>query len=667
MAERSSQGSFSSLRDRLDGALAQAVFMLLRQAARLQASRPLLRLIRALAGLSSRDIATAALERVVASYADQCDIAHSALAQRDLLRIARIFPESGTVFARLLRLGVNADINPEIPRFIERIAPPPVLRQPDISLLLLFQRIKNEVFADTVRDFRAIDFGAIEQDPVLVEVWRISSIHLIVKNETNYFAQFEPSSFVKFITIEREPNIVVEMLMKLLYKPIEPGLIDEAIDGLSACRFEAAPENFAAVYFFLMTCGHIAQGQRLEGLNAGHTRGRLHPLYVKGRLGPLGLRDEARTLPPGDLQRCSRDPGPWRWRTAELLKAEIGERLRNAARAADAGAPGPAAEPVHLLVAFFGQMRFPTQTLPGIRRWIRENFPEGTVDVSYGVATWRATGSKVITREDSFAYLHPYFPPGCAGILGQMALSQVSDAPAFFPRFSERLLDRLASNAEVVIEAEIERLLDNEVHFAISSDAQFMDDTGSAIAAFAPADRHMLNQGRMLDRIGAVGDIVDTLDRAGRPVTHILFIRPDLHALSGSIAACLELMRGERNWAVVDQDHLAELIEGVGDRYILADRTAAGPIIGMRDKVRRLFRAAPRDPLACSRLSAHQMLASVLFENAVNVRTMPRSEITWDFLRANFTWQDFLPELRDDISRMAEGPLKRDLLAAVTA
>lgn len=669
MGMRSSAGGFSSLRDRADGALAQGVYHLIRRTLHFRSYSLAIRLVRSLASLSSTGVSTAALERVFEAYADAGDVAHSAPAQRDLLQIGRIFPENRTLFSRLLRLGAYADLNYEITRFIQRTAAAPVLRDPEIRLLLLFQRIKNEDFAGTVRDFHAIPFDAIESDPVLLDVWRISFIHLILKNEAEYFENFDPDVLAKFTDVEREPNIIIEILMKLLYKPIRPDVVDETVELLSTRTFDDAPENFAAVYFFLMTCGHVAQGLRLEGLNARHTEGRLHPLYVRGRLGPLGLREQARVLSARDLERAAQDPSPWRWRTAELLKTEIGERLRNAARAPATGEPSTATARPHLLVAFFGQMRFPTRTLPGIKRWIDANFsgPVSDVDVSYGVATWRATGSKVITLEDSFDYLTPYFPPGCEGALKRMALAHVSDAPRLFPRFSESLLRKLSSTSDVVIEAEIERLLEAKVHFAISSDAHFMDDIGSLIADFAPADRHMLNQGRMIDRIGAVGGIIDELDRAGRPVTHVLFIRPDLHALSGSIAACLDRMRGKRNWTVVDQDHLAQLIEGVGDRLILADRTAAAHILGMRDKVRRLFRAVPRDDLACSRLSPHQMLASVLFEHSVEIRTVPRSEITWEFLRANFTWQDFLPELRDDVAQMEEGPIKRDLLVAVTA
>ncbi|MGH1590665.1 hypothetical protein ACRBEV_22835 [Methylobacterium phyllosphaerae] len=669
MGKPSSAGGFGSLRDRADRALAQGVYLLIRRTLHVKSYGLAIRLVRSLTSLSSTDVSTAALERVFEAYAGAGEVAHSAPAQRDLLKIGRIFPENGTLFSRLLRLGAYADLNPEITKFIQRTATALVLRDPEIGLLLLFQRIKNEDFSGTVQAFRAIPLKAIETDPVLLDVWRISFIHLILKNDSEYFENFDPNLFVKFVETEREPNIIVEILMKLLYKPIRPDLIDETVDLLSTRIFEDAPENFAAVYFFLMSCGHVAQGLRLEGLNARHTEGTLHPLYVRGRLGPLELREQARVLSARDLERTAQDPSPWRWRTAGLLKAEIGQRLRNAARAPDTGEPSTAAARPHLLVAFFGQMRFPTRTLPGIKRWIDANFagPESDVDVSYGVATWRATGSKVITLEDSFEYLHPYFPPACEPVLRRMPLAHVSDAPGLFPRLSESVLKRLAATSDVVIEAEIERLLEANVHFAISSDAHFMDDTGSLIADFAPTDRHMLNQGRMLDRIGAVGGIINALDRAGRPVTHVLFIRPDLHALSGSIAACLDHMRDKRNWTVVDQDHLAELIEGVGDRLILADRTAAAHIIGMRDRVRRLFRAVPRDDLACSRLSPHQMLASVLFEHSVEVRTVPKSEITWDFLRANFTWQDFLPELRDDVAWMDEGPIKRDLLAAITA
>ncbi|MDP4025844.1 hypothetical protein Q8W71_24745 [Methylobacterium sp. NEAU 140] len=668
MEQRSSARGSGPFRDRLDAALAQGAYRLIRRTVGLTRYAWVIRLVRFLAGLSAADLSEPLLRRIAEAYETEHGIAQSAAAQRDLLKVSRIFPGSKTLFARLLRLGVNADLDPEIEPFIRRIAIEAVLRDPEIALLLLFQRIKHEHFAGAADDLRAIPFTAIDRDPLLIDVWRIASIHLIVRSETEYFATFQPAAFVRIIELERNPVILRELLMKLLYKPIAPHLIAETIERLATRVFDGAPENFAVVSFFLMTCGYLSEAAQLESVNTEFTQGRLHPLYLRAKLFPLALGDAPRPVARADLERASQDPDPWYWPNADLLRAEIGARLATSS-APEPTAPGVGAGRTHLLVAFFGQMRFPARTLPGIKAWIDANVsgPERGVDVSYGVATWRETGSKVITPEDSFDYLLPYFPPGCEGALRRLGLARVADAPRVFPRFAERVLESLAGTSDVVSEAEIEGLLKTDVHFAIGRDAQFMADTGSLIADFAPGDRHMLNQGRMLDRIGAVGDLVEHLDHAGRPVTHLLFIRPDLHQLAGSLAACLDRMKPERNWAVLDQDHLAELMEGVGDRYILADRTAAAHVIGMRDKVRRLFRAVPRDPLACSRLTPHQMLASVLFEAAVDVRTVSRSEIRWDFLRATVTWQDFLPALRADVEGMEEGPVKRDLLAAVSA
>jgi hypothetical protein len=651
----------------LDRALVHVAFTLLTKTSHFERFGSVESVTKAIKRIASSRAQSRLLTKIDAEYKKLHDITISARAQRDLLRVARIFPDNKIIFASLLRAAAYSDMPYKIAQYITRIATSAVLNDPEVKLLLLFQRIKNEHFSDAAVDFFHIPQSTISHDTILLDIWRISAIHLIVKDSKSYFENFDPQSFAKLIEIQSHPDVAFDVLVNLFHKPISSEVFIHTLNLISDLLFDKSHECFAVAYFFLMSCGLADRAKRLEEINKSSFAGRLHPLYIKGKLSPIGVYQEQRFVSPADLAIASNDPVDWLWRKAKLEQTEIGSRLRICSRVGPFTESSGSSTRLHILVAFFGQMRFPSFTLPGIKNWIQDDFSSAdeAVEISYGVSTWRNTGAKVIHLDDSIDNILPYFPAGFASPLANMGLSKVSDCLPLFPKFLQIVLAKTSQISDHVDENELTRILESPIYSNIGNDQDFMLDIGSSIAQFAPNNTSFLNQGRMIDRIGAFGDIIHQIDNSKLPISHVLFIRPDLYNLSGSLRKFLDLFKSKRNWAILDEDLLAQAIEGVGDRYIFADRAAVTHILAARDRIRKIFKEMPRDDQACSRISGHQMLGTVLFENAVDIRVVPRSEIHWDVFRINFRSADCLRELRHDVERLSDGNIKQSLMSVM--
>jgi hypothetical protein len=100
-------------------------------------------------------------------------------------------------------------------------------------------------------------------------------------------------------------------------------------------------------------------------------------------------------------------------------------------------------------------------------------------------------------------------------------------------------------------------------------------------------------------------------------------------------------------------------VEGVGDRFILADRSAAEEIAEIGTYTRRIFDGAdPESVLRRKRLEPHQMLRSLMFEAGIDIRTVSRRIVGWNLFRGAVNPETVLAELRVDVAQMADGAIK---------
>ncbi|MBE7202573.1 MAG: hypothetical protein INR70_32885 [Parafilimonas terrae] len=573
---------------------------------------------------------------------------------RELQRLAflyGVFPRDPNLIALTFRVNVYPDTNAHaIEHLLARI-PPGADSRDDLTILRLFYAHKTAPAGFDPDQFQALDVAKIRHDGVLADIWRVLFIKFVME-KMEFCAHLNKSNVRIYAEIERDPNILYAILYIIFDRLNRQNDVASLADILGAAEFGDSAEGFAITYFFLVSFGFEAQAAALDTAHARPPNADRHPLYIKGKFAPRSIA----AVSEDSVRGARVDPAyadlTWAWRDAELQKAEIRARL-----ASGPPAPSSVAGPTrpHLLVAVFGQMRFPGETVPGVRDWILEDFAAaGDIDITFAVSTWRETGGKVFLPDDHIDTIGGFLSPSILDLLKSLGCCTISDVRPYCPRVVSKIVDQRQVAVEVEEQA-IARFFPGETVFEIGSEAGYMAGLGRTIAAEFGSNTMLMNQGRMISRIGAVSRLLETVDASTTPPTHVLFVRPDLCDLSGSLADVFRQMRDRSHWAVVDEDAYAQVVEGVGDRFILADRSAARQIAGIESYTKRIFDgAAPEKSLRRKRLEPHQMLGSLLFEAGVDVVTVPRRRVGWNLFRGAVNRETVLAELRIDVADMAD-------------
>ncbi len=115
----------------------------------------------------------------------------------------------------------------------------------------------------------------------------------------------------------------------------------------------------------------------------------------------------------------------------------------------------------------------------------------------------------------------------------------------------------------------VQQVFGREIIFDIETDENFMNTLGVHLVREFGEIGPILNQGRMINRISAAEKILE-LNEARNKVrmTHVMLMRPDIFNINGSAYDIIMSMINNNNWALVDEDVYAHLIDGIGDRYI---------------------------------------------------------------------------------------------------
>ncbi|CAM3022836.1 hypothetical protein JHFBIEKO_3123 [Methylobacterium mesophilicum] len=574
-----------------------------------------------------------------------------------------VFPQDQNIFTLTFRVNLYPNTNDHaINHLLDRMTLEMDLRD-DLSLMRLFYEHKTSSAGFDLQRFQRVDFDRINHDGVLVDIWRILFIKLVME-KLNVCKPFDKDGVRNYIEIEPDPNIIYTVLYIVFDRFNRLNDLSSLAAVVEKARFKTSVEGFAIAYFFLVSFGFNAQAEMLEKNHSDLPKAYLHPLYIKGKLSPQPL--SAASPPPHRIAPINREYSAliWAWRDAELEKIEIGTRLALQDREFSPSTRDLPSKP-YLLVALFGQMRFPEATLPGLRDWILNDFsthaPE--VDITFAVSTWHETGGKVFLPDDHIDTIGGFLSAEIIELLKSLGCCTISDVKVHCPRVASKILDQKQTK-DLIDEREIALHFPGETYFDVRSEASYMRALGQVISDASDGNKMLMNQGRMIARIGSVGQILAKLDRSRSTPTHVLFIRPDLCNVSGSLASIFQQMRGRVNWSVVDQDAYAQVVEGVGDRFILADRSAANRISEIEAYTRQIFYDEnPENKLRRKRLEPHQMLRSLLFEASVDVFTVSRHIVGWNLFRGAVNQETILAELRTDISLMADSSRKEAFLA----
>lgn len=305
----------------------------------------------------------------------------------------------------------------------------------------------------------------------------------------------------------------------------------------------------------------------------------------------------------------------------------------------------------HLFVGIFGQLRFPNAVLPTLNTYL--NHPAdrpSDCPVSFGISTWDKVGHRMVATDDPIVFVLDLLPGEIASAVNDIAPVAVKGARQILPRTVDRILDSQLSGDQVTA-ASISAIWGDNIAADISTDRKFMEEKGQFVAARCNNDPHFVNQARMWNRIAGLQNLLVEAEKSkGIPVSHAILLRSDLKFHHGSLVALVEsVARMGSNCVFADHDPHANYIEGLGDRFMVADRTALDRIL---DAERLMQMAAAKgdtiDQTYIKRFAAHEFLDTILFEHGSRVVRVPSGEVGFEIFRGRWSVADLRQELLAD-------------------
>ncbi len=315
----------------------------------------------------------------------------------------------------------------------------------------------------------------------------------------------------------------------------------------------------------------------------------------------------------------------------------------------------------HLFIGLFGQMRAPNEALPPQLKFLRKDLEawlaEGNL-VSFGVATWKETGAKIIEPGNSYSQFGPRLPTELADVVSAAEFGSFVDFKKRFPATSDKILAMSRQYHEIdvpYIKGKFsEAGVDAETLFIdLRSEADFMAELGSKMEAAFGNYGMVLNQGRMFHRIAAFSDLSKQAQaKSGIPISHYALIRPDVIFTSGSIVDVVRRSSepGQERTVFCDLDMAAQYVDGMGDRYF----------IGQPRPVMRLFETAQIVaemlepgfwPHYKHRIIWHTLPRTILYESDCVARPIPPGPGFY-FHRARYDLAEVAAELSQDLARV---------------
>lgn len=309
----------------------------------------------------------------------------------------------------------------------------------------------------------------------------------------------------------------------------------------------------------------------------------------------------------------------------------------------------------HLFVGFFGQLRFPENTLPAVVEKILESCCGAKVSI--GISTWDKVGSRLIYDGDPISFALEQLPHEFGVFSHSRSLAICRDLEALFPA-TLRLIKSISAEGRAVDGAMLERLCSRPVWQAIDSDADFLEASGALIAQHYPERSHVLNQGRMWNRIAQLGALLEEVEKAEGPAGAVVLLRPDM-VLTGNFSAALERVfsaDSDDRTVLVDFDAHARNRNGIGDRVFLCKPRRAMRLFD----VERVLKATLNDGGLVRELyywfmTMHVIPQTMLYQDGADIVSLDRGECSTVLRRRGLTWD-----------RLAE-PLALDAMASESA
>ena len=326
-------------------------------------------------------------------------------------------------------------------------------------------------------------------------------------------------------------------------------------------------------------------------------------------------------------------------------------------------------QPLHVFVGVFGQLRYPEVALPRLQRRLEADLVQLGATISYGLSTWTQQGRRHLSDLDPAGLALARLPESLARPLSLLSHASVSelarDLPALVAALRAEPTQGLAISHE-----RLRRDIGWSGRTALETEAAFQEVDGAALEARFGANVPILNQGRMWSRLAALGPLSDEAAAdVGRGVDAYLFIRADLHVLSGDFSPAISRLLASPNDRdlVVDHDGWAAFIEGMGDRYVICRPDSAARLFdGRRVLLDVIGSGGSISPDYLREMEGHTFLSTLMFENGGSAIQLFRDELDFEIDRGRLSGRDLALALRSDL-QTSPSEAVRGLLASFLA
>lgn len=472
---------------------------------------------------------------------------------------------------------------------------------------------------------------------------------------------------VRFLAFEggvSDPDArqIVEMAIRLLEPPLPAGQLGALFQYLVAVGSKEGAEKFLAKFGANADLRRDARFIKFLDLYSGESD--RHRELLRKCVRAFAQDGEIRH---SDGQSAGFSAGPFSIRLSELAGRypQIKASLPNAifcpvTTPFVTSSPSPARR--HVFIGMFGQLRSPRDVLPKAMEFLRQDTRQW-IDlghaVSYGVSTWDREGIRVLSPTDPAIFAYLMLPHELVTACQALGIGTISDMQGVLPALTSRLMKDSRVETDVTAEA-IRDLAGSKVLVDMSSDAAFMNGSGAEIAAEYPGEPHVLNQGRMWNRIAALGELCAEAARISmEPVTDVLLLRADLTP-AGHLTSFLEERDiGETNVMWIDRDPYALTLDGIGDRVFVGDIVAANRLFDGQ----RVYQSIVRDKNLLQtyrwNFAAHRFPMTLLYEHGTAIRQIGPETFHYDLHRAKLSLADIATELRLDMESTSRPEVKQ--------
>lgn len=296
----------------------------------------------------------------------------------------------------------------------------------------------------------------------------------------------------------------------------------------------------------------------------------------------------------------------------------------------------------HVFVGFFGQLRFPHDTLPQLCEQIRSEF-SGT-QISFGVSTWDKQGARALADYDPVNFACEQLPIDFEDFCLSNGVCSVGELARVFPALTDFL--RLRGEASKSVSEElIGQLCGTDTYCSIDADDVYLATVGAAIDKEFPSKGYMLNQGRMWNRIGKFRELLDNAEWQYGTVTDVIFLRSDLK-VSGDLAAAVQPVLGagpSDRRVLVDYDAHAKNLTGVGDRIFVAKRDSAFRLIDGENVMQATLREGGLvKEIYYWFMTMHTYAQTLIYQHGCEPTSIDSSKFAVEIYRGRLGWRQIL-------------------------